>query len=166
MPYFHSDIQRKRQIWWTVESESSRRPCIAADSNMSLSWGATSGVLIAPTNADYFTSYAAKFASCFYGPFRDAAQSAPSFGDRKAYLNTFLFLSRRSVRAPAYEMPHSDHCARLRRYQLPPGSRGLALRAVERDISEGADFVMVLRYFTVFFFSFLSLFRYAFIIVH
>jgi len=56
-------------------------------------------------------SYSAKFASCFYGPFRDAAHSAPSFGDRKAY-------------------------------QLPP-SRGLALRAVQRDIEEGADFVMV-----------------------
>jgi porphobilinogen synthase len=30
-------------------------------------------------------SYSAKFASAFYGPFRDAAQSAPSFGDRKTY---------------------------------------------------------------------------------
>ncbi len=30
-------------------------------------------------------SYAAKFASSFYGPFRDAAQSAPSFGDRRSY---------------------------------------------------------------------------------
>jgi len=30
-------------------------------------------------------SYAAKFASAFYGPFRDAAESAPSFGDRRAY---------------------------------------------------------------------------------
>ncbi|MHC4476213.1 MAG: porphobilinogen synthase [Planctomycetota bacterium] len=30
-------------------------------------------------------SYAAKFASAFYGPFRDAAESAPSFGDRKGY---------------------------------------------------------------------------------
>jgi porphobilinogen synthase len=30
-------------------------------------------------------SYSAKFASGFYGPFRDAAQSAPSFGDRKTY---------------------------------------------------------------------------------
>ncbi|MFO8175372.1 MAG: porphobilinogen synthase [Longimicrobiales bacterium] len=30
-------------------------------------------------------SYAAKYASAFYGPFRDAAQSAPAFGDRKAY---------------------------------------------------------------------------------
>ena len=30
-------------------------------------------------------SYAAKYASGFYGPFRDAAESAPQFGDRKSY---------------------------------------------------------------------------------
>lgn len=30
-------------------------------------------------------SYAVKFASGFYGPFREAAQSAPQFGDRRAY---------------------------------------------------------------------------------
>ncbi len=30
-------------------------------------------------------SYAVKYASSFYGPFRDAAESAPAFGDRKAY---------------------------------------------------------------------------------
>ncbi|MAE95019.1 MAG: porphobilinogen synthase [Deltaproteobacteria bacterium] len=30
-------------------------------------------------------SYAAKFASAYYGPFRDAAESTPSFGDRRAY---------------------------------------------------------------------------------
>lgn len=30
-------------------------------------------------------AYAAKFASAFYGPFREAAQSAPQFGDRRAY---------------------------------------------------------------------------------
>jgi porphobilinogen synthase len=30
-------------------------------------------------------SYASKFASAFYGPFREAADSAPQFGDRKAY---------------------------------------------------------------------------------
>ncbi len=30
-------------------------------------------------------SYAAKYASAFYGPFRDAAESAPAFGDRKGY---------------------------------------------------------------------------------
>ena len=30
-------------------------------------------------------AYAAKYASSFYGPFREAAESAPQFGDRKAY---------------------------------------------------------------------------------
>jgi porphobilinogen synthase len=57
-------------------------------------------------------SYAVKFSSCFYGPFRDAAKSAPAFGDRRAY-------------------------------QLPAGSKGLAMRAAERDVAEGADFLMV-----------------------
>lgn len=57
-------------------------------------------------------SYAAKFSGCLYGPFRDAAGSAPSFGDRKCY-------------------------------QLPPGGRGLARRAIVRDIAEGADIIMV-----------------------
>jgi porphobilinogen synthase len=57
-------------------------------------------------------SYAAKFSGCLYGPFRDAAGSAPSFGDRKCY-------------------------------QLPPGGRGLARRAIIRDINEGADIIMV-----------------------
>jgi porphobilinogen synthase len=30
-------------------------------------------------------SYAAKYASCFYGPFREAAESPPQFGDRRGY---------------------------------------------------------------------------------
>ena len=30
-------------------------------------------------------SYAAKYASVFYGPFREAAESAPQFGDRRSY---------------------------------------------------------------------------------
>ncbi len=34
-------------------------------------------------------AYSAKFASAYYGPFRDAAQSAPCFGDRKSYQMDF-----------------------------------------------------------------------------
>lgn len=30
-------------------------------------------------------AYSAKYASCFYGPFREAAESAPQYGDRKSY---------------------------------------------------------------------------------
>ena len=57
-------------------------------------------------------SYSSKFASCFFGPFRDAAQSAPSSGNRRAY-------------------------------QLPVAATGLAIRAAERDVNEGADMLMV-----------------------
>lgn len=57
-------------------------------------------------------SYAAKFSGCLYGPFREAAGSCPSFGDRKCY-------------------------------QLPPSGRGLARRAIQRDIAEGADIIIV-----------------------
>ncbi|KAL1927255.1 hypothetical protein VTP01DRAFT_3884 [Rhizomucor pusillus] len=57
-------------------------------------------------------SYAAKFAGTFYGPFRDASNSAPAFGDRRCY-------------------------------QLPPNARGLARRAIKRDMEEGADAIMV-----------------------
>lgn len=50
----------------------------------------TVAALRAALDADDFTqipimSYAAKFSSAFYGPFRDAAGSAPQFGDRKTY---------------------------------------------------------------------------------
>jgi porphobilinogen synthase len=57
-------------------------------------------------------SYSAKYASCLYGPFREAAASTPAFGDRKRYL-------------------------------LPPPARGLARKAMARDLQEGADMIMV-----------------------
>lgn len=34
-------------------------------------------------------AYSVKYASAFYGPFRDAADSAPAFGDRKSYQMDF-----------------------------------------------------------------------------
>ena len=40
-------------------------------------------------NSTPIMSYAVKFASSFYGPFRDAAGSAPAFGDRKSYQMDF-----------------------------------------------------------------------------
>jgi porphobilinogen synthase len=38
-------------------------------------------------------AYSAKYSSAFYGPFRDAAQSAPEFGDRKGYQMNFANFS-------------------------------------------------------------------------
>jgi len=58
-------------------------------------------------------SYAAKYASAFYGPFRDAVgASAALTGDKKTY-------------------------------QMDPGNSDEALRLIERDLQEGADMVMV-----------------------
>jgi porphobilinogen synthase len=58
-------------------------------------------------------SYAAKYASGFYGPFREAAESAPKFGDRRGY------------------------------QMDPAAAVGQAMREIELDIAEGADIVMV-----------------------
>lgn len=58
-------------------------------------------------------SYAAKYASAFYGPFRDAVgASAALTGDKKTY-------------------------------QMDPGNTDEALRLIARDLAEGADMVMV-----------------------
>jgi porphobilinogen synthase len=48
------------------------------------------GAIRAALDAEGYTevpimAYAAKYASAYYGPFRDAADSAPAFGDRRAY---------------------------------------------------------------------------------
>ncbi len=58
-------------------------------------------------------SYTAKYASAFYGPFRDAVGATAALkGDKKTY-------------------------------QMDPGNSDEALRLVERDLAEGADMVMV-----------------------
>ena len=58
-------------------------------------------------------SYAAKYASAFYGPFREAAESAPQSGDRRGY------------------------------QMDPSAAAEQALREVELDLAEGADLIMV-----------------------
>lgn len=58
-------------------------------------------------------SYAAKYASAYYGPFREAAESTPQFGDRRAY------------------------------QMDPAANADLALREVQLDLAEGADMIMV-----------------------
>jgi porphobilinogen synthase len=58
-------------------------------------------------------SYAAKYASAFYGPFRDAAESTPQAGDRRGY------------------------------QMDPAAAAEQAIREVHLDLAEGADIVMV-----------------------
>jgi porphobilinogen synthase len=76
------------------------------------------GAIRAALEANGFTgtqllAYAAKYASSFYGPFRDAVGSSKTLtGDKRTY-------------------------------QMDPGNSDEALREVEMDIAEGADMVMV-----------------------
>lgn len=58
-------------------------------------------------------AYSAKYASNFYAPFREAAESAPAFGDRRGY------------------------------QMNPAGSRKNAIQEVAADVAEGADIIMV-----------------------
>ncbi|MEU8250911.1 porphobilinogen synthase [Nonomuraea sp. NPDC048916] len=76
------------------------------------------GAIRAALDADGFAgvpilAYTAKYASAFYGPFRDAAECAPRFGDRSTH------------------------------QQDPAGPLDEALREVRLDLAEGADAVMV-----------------------
>lgn len=57
-------------------------------------------------------SYAVKYASGYYGPFRDAADSAPQFGDRRGY-------------------------------QMDSANSREAMKEVELDLAEGADYIMI-----------------------
>src|SRR5712672_765054 len=80
-------------------------------------------------------SYAAKFASGFYGPFREAADSAPQFGDRRSYQmdGANLHEAMREIEADIEEgadmimvkpaMPYLDVIAAARaRFDLPLGA--------------------------------------------
>ena len=79
-------------------------PTVEALVKMSLSHAAAGADIVAPSDMmdgrigairealekNNFTNtgimaYSAKYASCFYGPFRDALDSAPGFGDKKTY---------------------------------------------------------------------------------
>jgi porphobilinogen synthase len=87
-----------------IEGEIVNDPTVEALVKMSLSHATAGADIIAPSDMmdgrigairealeqNNFTktgimAYSAKYASCFYGPFRDALDSAPGFGDKKTY---------------------------------------------------------------------------------
>ena len=87
-----------------IEGEIVNDPTVEALVKMSLSHASAGADIIAPSDMmdgrigairealeqNNFTktgimAYSAKYASCFYGPFRDALDSAPGFGDKKTY---------------------------------------------------------------------------------
>src|SRR5205807_6631755 len=71
----------------TAVSHAEAGPAVVAPSDMMD--GRIEAVRAALDDAGFeetpIVSYAAKYASAFYGPFREAAESAPAFGDRRGY---------------------------------------------------------------------------------
>jgi porphobilinogen synthase len=115
-------------------------------------------------------SYAAKYCSAFYGPFRDAADSAPKFGDRRTHqmdpansdeairdaLETAGHIHTRILAysakyASSFYGPFRDAVGssgnlgkgNKYNYQMDPANSDEALREVALDLEEGADMVMI-----------------------
>jgi porphobilinogen synthase len=100
MSHGHCGLVRKHGALWAVEND----PSLVLLARTAVSHAEAGADMIAPSDmmdgrvrairqaldaAGFpdtpIMSYAAKFASAFYGPFRDAAESAPQFGDRRSY---------------------------------------------------------------------------------
>ncbi len=96
----HCGIVKETQDGWTVEND----PTLDLLARTALSLARAGADIVAPSDMmdgrvaairraldkqgssdTPILSYASKFASAFYGPFREAADSAPQFGDRRSY---------------------------------------------------------------------------------
>ena len=81
-----NDITVQRLIEQAINHAKAGADVIAPSGMMDGTIGALrSGLDSAGFTDVSILSYAAKYASAFYGPFRDAADCAPAFGDRKSY---------------------------------------------------------------------------------
>jgi porphobilinogen synthase len=113
-PYVHNDDSVAVLVRQAVNQAEAGIDVIAPSDMMDGRVGAIRAALDAQGFADTrIMSYAAKYASAFYGPFRDALGSAKALrGDKKTY-------------------------------QMDPANSDEALREVALDLAEGADMVMV-----------------------
>jgi len=93
-------------------------------------------------------AYAVKYASAFYGPFRDAADSTPSFGDRKTYQMDPANRDE-GMREATFDGPFRDAADSTpsfgdrKTYQMDPANRDEGMREATFDDQEGADILMV-----------------------
>lgn len=109
-----NDLTLERYAAAAVAQARAGAQVIAPSGMMDGQVGAIRAALDADGHAEIpILGYSVKYASAFYGPFRDAAECAPQFGDRSAY------------------------------QQDPAGPIGEAVREIRLDLAEGADAVMV-----------------------
>lgn len=84
------DVQNDTTLEWLAKTAVSHaRAGVDAVAPSDMMDGRVGAMRKALDGAGYFNtpivSYAAKYASVFYGPFREAAESTPQFGDRRSY---------------------------------------------------------------------------------
>jgi porphobilinogen synthase len=110
----NNDATVQRLVEQAINHARSGAAVVAPSGMMDGAVGALRGGLDAAGLGDVaILSYSVKYASAFYGPFRDAADSAPQFGDRRSY------------------------------QMDPARGISEALHEVNLDIQQGADMVMV-----------------------
>jgi porphobilinogen synthase len=86
IPHVHNDPSVELLVATAVSHARAGADVVAPSDMMDGRIGAIrAGLDAAGFEATIIMSYAAKFASAFYGPFRDAAESAPQSGDRRSY---------------------------------------------------------------------------------
>jgi porphobilinogen synthase len=86
IPHVHNDPSVELLVATAVSHARAGAHIVAPSDMMDGRIGAIrAGLDAAGFEATIIMSYAAKFASAFYGPFRDAAESAPQSGDRRSY---------------------------------------------------------------------------------
>ena len=82
----NNDPTVERLVWQAIAHAKAGADVIAPSGMMDGTVGALrSGLDEAGFTDVAILSYAVKYASAFYGPFRDAADSAPAYGDRRSY---------------------------------------------------------------------------------
>ncbi len=114
----NNDVANDPTLEWLAKSAVSHAKAgadIVAPSDMMD--GRVAAIRSALDNAGFsnapILSYAAKFASCFYGPFREAAESTPQFGDRRSY---------------QMDPPHAREAMREREIDLEEGADMLMVK--------------------------------------
>jgi porphobilinogen synthase len=86
VPHVHNDASVELLVKTALSHARAGAEVVAPSDMMDGRIGAIrTGLDAAGFENTIIMSYAAKFASAFYGPFRDAAESAPQSGDRRAY---------------------------------------------------------------------------------
>lgn len=127
-----NDPTVERLVWQAVAHAKSGADVIAPSGMMDGAIGALRTGLDADGFADVaLLSYAVKYASAYYGPFRDAADSAPAFGDRRSYQMDPMRDAREAILEARLDVEQGADMVMVK----PAGAYLDIISAVRREVS-------------------------------